>query len=83
MEFMTCISKFFSQDSDDCEEWDRHEALHDDPANGERNKERLFEEPLEVVWEKGGSGLVFYTDAQHWKEQEGGLYRALRPMHRS
>ena len=37
-----------------------------------RTKERLFEEELEVVWEKGGSGLVFYTDASHWDQQEGG-----------
>ena len=83
--------------SDDGEEWDRYEALHDDVTNQERNKvrsqrsqrsqvsmeltekeltsllpqERLFEEGMEVVWEKGGSGLVFYTDAQHWDEAEG------------
>ena len=25
-----------------------------------------------MVWEKGGSGLVFYTDASHWDEQDGG-----------
>lgn len=37
-----------------------------------RCKERLFEEEMEVVWEKGGSGLVFYTDASHWDQQEGG-----------
>ena len=24
-----------------------------------------------MVWEKGGSGLNFYTDAQFWKEREG------------
>ena len=28
---------------------------------------------MEVVWEKGGSGLVFYTDASHWHNLEGGL----------
>ena len=39
----------------------------------ERTRERLFEEEMEVVWEKGGSGLVFYTDASFWKEQEGGV----------
>ena len=27
---------------------------------------------MEVVWEKGGSGLVFYTDTNFWKEQDGG-----------
>ena len=26
---------------------------------------------LQLVWEKGGPGLVFYTDAQYWREQEG------------
>lgn len=60
------------QDDDSCEEWERHEALTDDPTNQERNKERLFEEEIELKWEKGGSGLVFYTDAQYWQEQEGG-----------
>ena len=24
---------------------------------------------MEVTWEKGGSGLVFYTDEQFWREQ--------------
>ena len=24
------------------------------------------------MWEKGGSGLVFYTDANYWDEQDGG-----------
>ena len=27
-------------------------------------KEKPFEEEIELVWEKGGSGLNFYTDAQ-------------------
>ncbi|XP_074642547.1 G patch domain-containing protein 3-like [Tubulanus polymorphus] len=58
-------------DDDTCEEWERHEALYDDPDNQERNKERLFEEEIELKWEKGGSGLVFYTDAQYWQEKEG------------
>ena len=62
------------QDNDSCEEWERHEALNDDPSNQERNKERLFEEEIELKWEKGGSGLVFYTDAQYWQAQEGGGY---------
>jgi len=73
-----------SEDDDDtCEEWERHEALHDDvqarrgavptgdPSQQPGTKERLFEEEMEVTWEKGGSGLVFYTDAQVWKEAEG------------
>ena len=66
-------NSFVIQDSDDCEDWERHEALHDDVQNIERNKERLFEEELEVQWEKGGSGLVFYTDAQYWDQKEGGI----------
>lgn len=59
-------------DADDCEEWERHEAFHDDPSNQERNKERLYEEELEIVWEKGGPGIVWYTDAQFWDQQDGG-----------
>ncbi|XP_026139174.1 G patch domain-containing protein 3 [Carassius auratus] len=58
-------------DDDRCEEWERHEALHDDVTSQERSKERLFEEEIELKWEKGGSGLVFYTDAQFWQEEEG------------
>lgn len=42
-----------------------------------RDKERLFEEELEVVWEKGGSGLVFYTDSAYWQEKEGGRRQLL------
>ena len=34
----------------------------------------MYEEELEVVWDKGSSGLVFYTDASYWDEQEGGIY---------
>jgi len=33
-------------------------------------KERLFEEKMEVTWDKGSSGLVFYTDAQFWHAQQ-------------
>lgn len=36
----------------------------------ERTAERLFEEEIELKWEKGGSGLVFYTDAQFWQEED-------------
>uniref|UniRef100_A0A3Q4FY19 G patch domain containing 3 n=1 Tax=Neolamprologus brichardi TaxID=32507 RepID=A0A3Q4FY19_NEOBR len=60
-----------TEDDDCCEEWERHEALHDDVTSQERIKERLFEEEIELKWEKGGSGLVFYTDAQYWQEEEG------------
>ncbi|NXP25317.1 GPTC3 protein, partial [Scytalopus superciliaris] len=59
-------------DNDTCEEWERHEALHEDVTKQGRVEERLFEEEIELKWEKGGSGLVFYTDAQFWQEKEGG-----------
>ncbi|NXR91120.1 GPTC3 protein, partial [Hypocryptadius cinnamomeus] len=58
-------------DDDTCEEWQRHAALHEDVTQQERVRERLFEEEIELKWEKGGSGLVFYTDAQFWQEQDG------------
>ncbi|NXN80043.1 GPTC3 protein, partial [Bombycilla garrulus] len=58
-------------DNDTCEEWERHAALHEDVTQQERTRERLFEEEIELKWEKGGSGLVFYTDAQFWQEQDG------------
>ncbi|XP_065713381.1 G patch domain-containing protein 3 [Patagioenas fasciata] len=58
-------------DNDTCEEWERHEALHEDVTKQERVEERLFEEEIELKWEKGGSGLVFYTDAQYWQEKNG------------
>ena len=73
-----------SEESDyEEEEWDRHRALHndvsarrmvdnvDDLADQPGTKDRLFEENMEVTWDKGSSGLVFYTDAQYWKEVEG------------
>ncbi|XP_066573771.1 G patch domain-containing protein 3 [Amia ocellicauda] len=58
-------------DDDTCEEWERHEALSEDVTRQDRCEERLFEERIELKWEKGGSGLVFYTDAQYWKEEQG------------
>ncbi|RUS69268.1 hypothetical protein EGW08_022973, partial [Elysia chlorotica] len=56
---------------EDAEEWDRHEASEDDPSNQERNKERLYETEEETPWEKGGPGVVFYTDANFWQAREG------------
>ena len=44
--------------------------MHNDVTSQDRTKERLFEEEIELKWEKGGSGLVFYTDAAFWKQQE-------------
>lgn len=58
-------------DSEPEEEWDRHEALHDDVDCQGRTKERLFENKIELKWEKGGSGLVFYTDAAYWDSLNG------------
>uniref|UniRef100_A0A5S6QM91 G-patch domain-containing protein n=1 Tax=Trichuris muris TaxID=70415 RepID=A0A5S6QM91_TRIMR len=57
-------------DEDECEEWERHEAFHEDCGKQERINERLYEGEMEIVWEKGGPGLVFYTDAFHWSQQE-------------
>lgn len=46
--------------------------MDDDPTNQGRNKERLYEEEIEQPWEKGGPGVVFYTDAIYWQAKEGG-----------
>lgn len=51
--------------------------MHEDVTSQERSKERLYEEEIELKWEKGGSGLVFYTDAQYWQEEEGGMQHKL------
>ncbi|CAH8457050.1 unnamed protein product [Schistosoma rodhaini] len=59
------------EDEDDIpEEWDRFEALHDDPYNLDKgNKAQLkYESKIELVWEKGGSGLVFHTDQRTWEK---------------
>ncbi|CAL8089483.1 unnamed protein product [Orchesella dallaii] len=62
-------------DDDRCEEWERHEALHDHrTTHGDvtsESKERLYESEIELQWEKGGPGLVWYTDAQFWDQQRG------------
>ncbi|CAG7836622.1 unnamed protein product [Allacma fusca] len=60
-------------DDDRCEDWERHVTFEDDPTTQERIKERLFEDEIELVWEKGGPGIVWYTDAQFWNEQRGGF----------
>lgn len=69
------------QDDDRCEEWERHEALHEDVTKQERAEERLYEEEIELKWEKGGSGLVFYTDAQYWQEEKGGKANRMSASH--
>ncbi|KAI8759269.1 G patch domain-containing protein 3 [Biomphalaria glabrata] len=58
-------------DEEAAEEWDICEANEDDPSNQERNKERLYDEHIEMPWEKGGAGVNFYTDAVYWQQQEG------------
>ena len=37
----------------DAEDWDRYESLHDNVDNQDRPKERMFEEDIELKWEKG------------------------------
>ncbi|VDP33798.1 unnamed protein product [Heligmosomoides polygyrus] len=59
-------------DDDQCEEWERHEALHDDVTEQDRAKPRKYEEEMEVTWEKGGPGLVWFTDKNYWDEREKG-----------
>lgn len=53
------------------EDWERHEALHDIPEHYDRSDPKLYEEEQEIVWEKGGPGLVFYTDDFYFAQQEG------------
>ena len=43
------------------EDWERHEALNDDVTKQDRTSPYFFENEIELKWEKGGSGLVFYT----------------------
>ncbi|KAF1742413.1 hypothetical protein MXB_1621, partial [Myxobolus squamalis] len=61
----------FSPQSSDCEDWERHIQLHNDVDSQQRTSERTYECEKEVVWEKGSSGLVYYTDALYWNEKEG------------
>lgn len=63
--------------SDTAEEWERHEAMTDEPEvafdrmDRMDTEQRLFEEEIEKPWEKGGSGLVFYTDEVYWDDVRG------------
>lgn len=54
------------------EEWDRFETLHDDPYDVDRSSKHSlkYESRIELKWEKGGSGLVHYTDEMFWRERE-------------
>ena len=62
-----------SSGSDGEEDWERGERLHENVFAQDRIKERLFEEEAELVWEKGGPGLVFYCDSALWDEAKGGI----------
>ena len=69
------------EDDHNMEGWEIHQAFNDDASLARRNhtlteeninwsagtKERAFESEIELTWEKGGSGLVFYTDQVYWK----------------
>lgn len=52
------------------EEWDRFEALHDDPYKVQRHDKcnLKYEDKAELIWEKGGPGLVFHTDERTWRK---------------
>ncbi|TPP61926.1 G patch domain-containing protein 3 [Fasciola gigantica] len=58
------------EEDEPCEEWERFEALHDDPYKVTRSdKANLkYEDKVELVWEKGSSGLVFHTDERTWRK---------------
>ncbi|KAF0989095.1 hypothetical protein HZS_3582 [Henneguya salminicola] len=60
-----------SPHSSDCEDWERHIQLHDDVDSQQRTGERAYECEKEIVWEKGSSGLVHYTDVLYWNEKAG------------
>ncbi len=52
----------------------------DDIEFQETTKERRYEERMEVTWDKGSSGLVFWTDEQYWREtahDDSGKYHFL------
>lgn len=52
----SAVQDLESEGEQEAEDWERHEALqHDD------HEEYLYEQEIELKWEKGGSGLVFWT----------------------
>ncbi|XP_063680684.1 G patch domain-containing protein 3-like [Bolinopsis microptera] len=59
------------EDHDGAEDWERHESFNNDVGTQDRTKERMYEEDMEIVWDKGSSGLVFYTDSNYWADLEG------------
>ncbi|CAF2970316.1 unnamed protein product [Rotaria sp. Silwood2] len=69
--FISNEDKQLDEEEDELEEWDRHEAQYDDVTKQDRTSPYFFDHKIELKWEKGGSGLVFYTDDVFWKEHEG------------
>ncbi|CAL8107802.1 unnamed protein product [Calicophoron daubneyi] len=61
-----------TEDDEPCEDWERFEALHDDPYKVNRDDKAniKYEDKIELVWEKGGSGLVFHTDERTWRKMD-------------
>ena len=77
----TAIIGPHEDDEADTEEWDRVDALEgpvpshiNERADRLETEYQLYEENCEQVWEKGSSGLVFYTDDSHWDLQEGDFH---------
>ncbi|KAJ1619011.1 hypothetical protein T492DRAFT_1089064 [Pavlovales sp. CCMP2436] len=76
-----CEQPAAEEEPSDEEEWDRHvAAISHDPGAWDRSErptyaywnsdnQHLFEEEIEACWEKGGSGLAFYTDDAYWHAQ--------------
>ncbi|ESO09134.1 hypothetical protein HELRODRAFT_169076 [Helobdella robusta] len=62
--------KFLTKnDDEEAEEWERYESIHEDPFKMVP-KEKHFEQEMEIVWEKGGPGIVWYTDINYWDQFE-------------
>eukprot|EP01122_Echinamoeba_exundans_P013141 TRINITY_DN5683_c0_g1_i1.p1 TRINITY_DN5683_c0_g1~~TRINITY_DN5683_c0_g1_i1.p1 ORF type:complete len:439 (+),score=56.37 TRINITY_DN5683_c0_g1_i1:38-1318(+) len=64
-------------ESDSGEEWERHIAVEGDPnLQGDhidylQEKGRIYENDMEVTWEKGGSGIVMDTIEATWDKYRG------------
>ena len=48
-----CETEESEKEDCDVEDWERYESLHDNVDNQDRPKERMFEEDIELKWEKG------------------------------
>ena len=48
-----CGAEESEKEDCDAEDWERYESLHDNVDNQDRPKERMFEEDIELKWEKG------------------------------